>query len=185
MKNLKPEPRPIERALNARNILSREKWLDSAFDLIVAAHAIMPLVEEFWKDPKVSGKRNLTLVYFMLVGLAMENLTKAHLASKISEEKQEEIYKEGKVPKIFKRHFGEKLLEQAEIKIHKNEKHLIERIERAVVWAGRYPSSITPAGSFISTQSSMSVSDSSSSDLQLTKDLLSRVHNQVTGMESM
>lgn len=95
-------------------------------------------------------EHSLVSVHMILAGFAIENLCKGYLAPRLSPEERERV-KAGFLPKSLHHHRILKLVERTGIartrlKLSKSEKNVVERIEKAVVWRGRYPSAPSHEG---------------------------------------
>jgi hypothetical protein len=89
-----------------------------------------------------SALRHLTgtgQVFLMLAGLAIENLAKALLVHR----KLVSVTKGSITRKDLQAHGVETLLGRAGVKLSKEERRLIRRLDKAVEWSGRYPVPLT------------------------------------------
>jgi hypothetical protein len=78
-------------------------------------------------------------VHLMLAGLAIENLCKGFIASKLSPEEKGKL-EEGKSRQWwYQTHNIRKLLSKAGLTTSDKENELLRRIQDTVYWLGRYP----------------------------------------------
>ena len=151
----------------SQSVLSAEAWFCTADELIAAMELVGRNVERFWHDcgsilsgfdatsgthtkPKESdvsqkpgddaqAKHNLINQHMMLAGFAIENLCKGHLVPLLDPQEKEAI-KAGRLPNKLANHHIADLARSTGITLSEREQDLLDRIEIAVIWRGRYPS---------------------------------------------
>jgi len=139
----------------ALRVLDPNLWIMTAEDLMSAAERLAPYIEMFWTKLEALDERatfpvsdmvgsRYQSIFIMLYGFAIENLCKAHVVTKLSRDERL-CLKRGKLPERLKTH-GLKGLVTKEIglAVDDYEKELLEKLEAAVKWAGRYPVSTGP-----------------------------------------
>jgi hypothetical protein len=131
-------------------VLREEGWFRRANELIAAMDLLEPQIKHFWDfvgvgDPVVDRENSeaepehsFINVHMMLAGLAIENLCKGYLAGRLSP-KQREAVEAGNLPEPLNKHLNLKLVERTGITLSNKEKDLVNRIEKAIWWRGRYP----------------------------------------------
>jgi hypothetical protein len=154
------EEREARIASFAQSVLSAEAWFHAASELLAAMELLEPHIRHYSdclraqvidqrSDVKLP-EHSLVSVHMILAGFAIENLCKGYLAPRLSPEERERV-KAGFLPKSLHHHRILKLVERTGIartrlKLSKSEKNVVERIEKAVVWRGRYPSAPSHEG---------------------------------------
>ena len=151
----------------SRSVLSAEAWFRTADELIAAMSLVERNVERFWQNfnsilvavdatvdppkhyrkqvPQESNsgesppKYDLINQHMMLAGFAIENLCKGYLVRLLTPKEKKEIEK-GQLPKKLNSHNLVELARLIGMSLSNREKDLLERIEIAAVWRGRYPS---------------------------------------------
>jgi hypothetical protein len=131
--------------------LSPWAWFGIADELEAAMKLLEPQIERFWasrradagvvekKDSDPSPDHSLINVHMMLAGFAIENLCKGYLAGLLSPKEQEDV-KAGKLPKNLNTHGILELVRSTGVTFSDREEDLLDRIQGAVIWRGRYPS---------------------------------------------
>ena len=145
-------------------LLNYELWLDKGDELVNAARALEPQINNFWKDTenhhgkesnntkkqkenKISAYPLLQDIYFMQIGYALENYFKMIIIQESSEALQDQInIFESKLPTIIKDHDLFKLAKKAGFKLNQNDEELIARIQNCSIWQGRYPIPVDSEG---------------------------------------
>lgn len=109
-------------------------WRGSARDLLLAAEKLSKDFEKYFQDPFEYFYLNPSFrVYLLLCGLAMENLIKGLLIKRDST-----LISEGKLRRAAKNHNLIHLFNEAKINLSVDERELLERLTKYVVWKGRY-----------------------------------------------
>jgi hypothetical protein len=133
----------------AQYVLSRETWFHTANKLIAAMELLEPHIESYWKafnaqfrgeDSEPEPEHSLTDVYMMLAGFAIENLCKGYLVDRLSLDDRNAV-RAGTFPKSLKTHNTLELIESTRMTLSETEKFVIDQIDQAIWWRGRYPSS--------------------------------------------
>ena len=173
----------MEIRINAQAILDPNMWIQTANNLMHSAECLKPSVKAFWAS---KGKGiNTHRTYLMLIGFAIENFIKAVLASKLTQEEKEEVMSTGKLPNNFKEHCSAQLIENSLGISLSNEvfslgtESLIERIDEAVIWSGRYPSKVNPSGILVSSNDGQYMSYLYSSDVMRAMDTAKKIKELV------
>jgi hypothetical protein len=134
----------------AQYVLSQEAWFHTADKLIAAMKLLEPQIEFYWKafnaeflgqDSEPEPEHSLTDVYMMLAGFAIENLCKGYLVDRLSPNDRNAIKGGGSFPKSLSDHNILELIESTGMTPCQNEKYVIDQIDQAIWWRGRYPSS--------------------------------------------
>jgi hypothetical protein len=125
-------------------ILSQEAWFHTASKLIAAMKLLEPDIKSYWdslaQNTKPRPEPSVTDVHMMLAGFAIENLCKGYLVGRLSPEDLDAI-QAGTFPKSLGNHNILDLIESTEMTLSETEKYLIDQIDQAIWWRGRYPSS--------------------------------------------
>jgi hypothetical protein len=134
----------------AQDVLSQEAWFHTANKLIAAMKLLEPHIESYWEsanarflgqDSEPEPEHSLTDVYMMLAGFAIENLCKGYLVDRLSPNDRNAIKGGGSFPKSLSDHNILELIESTGMTPCQNEKYVIDQIDQAIWWRGRYPSS--------------------------------------------
>jgi hypothetical protein len=135
----------------AQYVLSQEAWFHTANKLIAAMKLLEPHIESYWEsanarflgqDSEPEPEHSLTDVYMMLAGFAIENLCKGYLVeTALSPDDRNAIKGGGSLPKSLKNHNTLEFIELSGMTLAETEKFVIDQIDQAIWWRGRYPSS--------------------------------------------
>jgi hypothetical protein len=129
--------------------MTQEAWFHTANKLIAAMKLLEPHIESYWEsanarflgqDSEPEPEHSLTDVYMMLAGFAIENLCKAYLVDRLSPDDRNAVGA-GTLPKSLRNHNTLELIELSGMTLSKTEKFVIDQIDQAIWWRGRYPSS--------------------------------------------
>jgi hypothetical protein len=136
-----------------------KSWLSAADRLKSSADALWSLFEDAIREAATglpeAKLRELRLhptsthadVSLMLYGFVVENLLKAQIVKKWLDKGKDVLNVKGRLTKTLTTHKLNELATTAEFGVNENEKMLLARLERHIVWAGRYSVS-TFAGKF-------------------------------------
>ena len=121
-------------------------WERKSKELLRAASLLRHQLEGHWSEILESkgvilgapGMGDLQATYFILVGLAIENLCKGQLVGARQKDLQHRLIK--KLPDYLSTHDLESLLHQLDFPFDGDQdRELLARLTRCSVWAGRYP----------------------------------------------
>jgi hypothetical protein len=138
----------------AQYVLSQEAWFHTANKLIAAMKLLEPHIESYWEsanarflgqDSEPEPEHSLTDVYMMLAGFAIENLCKGYLVDRLNPDDRNAVGA-GTFPKSLKTHNTLELIDLTGMTLSETEKFVIDQIDQAIWWRGRYPSSILHEG---------------------------------------
>ena len=110
-------------------------------------HLLEPSIAQFWGALATQGTSaeepipdiECLQVHFMLAGLAIENLCKGYLVTRLSPEEKAKL-EEGRLPKrLDQQHKIRRLVSETNLQTSEVENELLERVEDSVRWLGRYP----------------------------------------------
>jgi len=161
-------------------------WYASARALSDSAALLVPTLAAQWQAlgrfMRGAGPRppeiTVDAPFLMLCGMALEALCKAAAVSRWSEEDRNLFARAGRLPAEFSTHASLELLRALGVVLSEAEEVCVLRLERAVIWAGRYP---VPSGSAnlaparLSTGTIHGLSGTASSDVRVVPDLLNRL----------
>lgn len=131
----------------AQHVLNPALWINSARRLTEAAEHLTGEIEQFWqsldkKDPvsiSVIVGSEYQNIFMMLYGFAAENLCKAYLVTQLNQTERQQVER-GQLPNRLKSHALRYLVQkEIRLQIESDETELLQRLEAAVLWAGRYP----------------------------------------------
>jgi hypothetical protein len=116
-------------------------WRDKANDLLNAVACLTPRIEAAWQAhaegrPLTKRFDDVYGCYFMLVAFALENLAKAVIVHRRRDEWSPETTE---LPACLKTHRLPDLLGEIGLTWDQWYLGVLERLTRAVTWAGRYP----------------------------------------------
>jgi hypothetical protein len=125
-------------------------WLCKADQFLEASKILKPVVEnkiELCRKRFFTGKPNagdvfpsgLLEVYFLLIGIVMENLLKAKWVKKNRRGLKNEILTVSRLPRELQTHNLLPLAGKVGLKLDANENELLNRLSEYVKWAARYP----------------------------------------------
>lgn len=110
-------------------------------------HLLEPSIAQFWRALATQGTSaeepipdlECLQVHLMLAGLAIENLCKGYLVTRLSPEEKAKL-EEGRLPKrLDQQHKIRKLVSEADLQTSEVENEFLTRVEDSVRWLGRYP----------------------------------------------
>jgi hypothetical protein len=130
-----------------------DEWFFTAEDLLAAADALEPKIEEYWaidhernRLRETSGKLLVFSyqpdprgIYFMLTAYAVENLCKGLLIKKNLSTMQSAADLKGSLPRDVISHNLLVLLRRIGFDLNPEDSELAFRLERSAVWSARYP----------------------------------------------
>jgi hypothetical protein len=178
-------------------VSEEEEWFFVAEDLRVAAEALEPEIERYWKIEKERERiqeerggllvftRNSdpTGVYFMLIAYAIENLCKGLLVKRAKDRVWETTSNSGEIPRDLLGHDLLTLLKSIKFPLRSEDEELAFRLKRSSVWSARYPVPVKAIGKAVLFKRSgeeIVPVWSKGNDLQVVKEFYTRVGNFVT-----
>ena len=183
----------LQKTQFAQHVLNPTLWINSARRLMEAAEHLTEEIEQFWqsldkKDPvsiSVVVGNEYQNIFMMLYGFSVENLCKAYLVTQLNETERRQVER-GQLPIRLKSHNLRYLVEkEIRLKIESNETELLQRLEAAVLWAGRYPVStgLSPTGQReIKKQFHTMPQGIRGDDVPRTREIVDRIKTHVTGL---
>ena len=128
----------------ADNVLNPENWFAAANSLELTLKHLSQEVAE-WSEltrNNPSGfdgpKAGVARVFLMLAGVAIENLCKGLLVSRLTLEERDLVRLAGKLPSKLQKHLSISLFDAIEFPLTPGQECLVEILGKAVVWRGRY-----------------------------------------------
>lgn len=173
-------------SLHGKSLSNPAAWYRSARELSDAAALLVPTLTAQWeavglhiqgagpKPPEIT----VAAPFLMLCGMALEALCKAAKVSRWSEGDQQTITCTGRLPADFSTHASFELLKSLGVVLSEPDEICVLRLERAAIWAGRYPVPMAAANLApvrLSTGSLHGLSWSGSPDVRVVPDLMNRL----------
>jgi hypothetical protein len=137
------------------NLLDPMSWVRKADELREAAELLRPVLEVRWKEARedpswafsaAAKPLGLNGVWLMLMGFAIENLSKACLIRALSEAQREEVERSSELPKHLRSHDLISLVQAAGLAIDSHEEGELKRMSEAATFFGRYPMPLRAGG---------------------------------------
>jgi len=129
-------------------------WVAKADEMLEASRVLQPQLRQYWSVVMTNAKEgkydkgnehpdtpppNLHDPYFILVSYALENLFKALIVRKRSDEISSQFLQTGRLPRLIDEHNLVKLSKEANIKVDIKEEDILIRLSRQSKWKSRYP----------------------------------------------
>jgi hypothetical protein len=142
-----PDWTAIRRRQFIDDLLSSQKWFETAAELQAAADVLKPRVIAWWDSLLAWQRRERRLflehgchrVYMMLSGFVVENLAKGALVPRASSQDHEFIQSKARLPRHLVTHNLRSLVKRMSLSATAEEQELLHRMTRMVKWDGRYP----------------------------------------------
>lgn len=177
----------------AQHVLNPALWINSARRLMEAAEHLTEDIQQFWQSLDEEGPVSISVmvgseyqnIFMMLYGFSVENLCKAYLVTQLNETDRRQVER-GQLPHRLKSHNLRYLVEQEiRLELGSDETELLQRLEAAVLWAGRYPVStgLNPNGQReIKKQLHSMPQGIRGDDVPRTREIVDRIKTHVTNM---
>jgi hypothetical protein len=176
----------------ARTVSDPESWVSIASQLIYAASKFEADIASLWQPilkPDKPGVTDFSAyeidalhlqdTYLMLLGFAIENILKAGIVKKNATSFHESALSHARLPSELVNHNLTRLAELACSDLAPDDIRLLKKLETNLRWAGRYPVPLQPelvqSGTRLKNQISTSARFFNSSDISNTKQLVSRL----------
>jgi hypothetical protein len=142
-----PDWDKIGRDLYASKLFSSHDWFMCARQLAESASLLAPHVRAEWAawraHMREKAKRpvgvSVQAPYMMLSGMSLECLCKAGIVVQHGYLDRRAVAERPFLPKALSGHKTSPLLKALDFPLNLKEENLVQRLERAVVWSGRYP----------------------------------------------
>ena len=128
----------------AKSAANQDNWFRSANSLVAAMKQLAPLIERYFDVLKAGDFEDLPehdqhFTFLMLGGYAIENLCKGCLISQLKAVELEDLREKGDFPERLRKHKLGKYVADIGFPLTAVDKPLLERVESALLWRGRYP----------------------------------------------
>jgi len=134
-----------ERRHLAKTAENPQNWLESALRLCAAMFELEPAMRSSmvqwtqWFEGKAPKPLDYHAVYHMLAGLAIENLCKDHIVQHLPQDEKNKLERGSLPARLDRKHNLQKLFDDVGFKPSAQDQEIIDRIQLALYWRGRYP----------------------------------------------